>query len=168
MACNFRLRRRMIMIFYSTCSPMHVDNFTYPYHVVMMSRKFSTGGWSWKTPPKTASCSRNFQENHIKSPLWVGLEPQKWPLGCVFSSKNRLRCRVVLPSAFTDWYDPKQHCKYLGWHTKACRKFFRTSQSCVTHLENTTFWLKFCVLVLFYLENGYENWKIAISLRFEF
>ena len=157
----------MIMIFCSTCSPMHEDHFTYPYHGVMMSRKFSTAGWSWKTPPKTATCSRNLQENHINSALWVGLEPQKWPLGCVISSRNRLRCRMVLPFAFTDWYDPKQHCKHLGWHAEAYRKFFGTSQSCVTHLENITFWLKCCVLALFYLENGYENWKMAISLRFE-
>ena len=129
--CNFRLRGRMIMIFCSTCSPMHEDNFTYPYHVVMMSRKFSTGGWSWKTPPKTASCSRNFQENHINSPLWVGLEPQKWPLRRVFSFRNRLRCRIVIPFAFTDWYDPKQHCKYLCWHAEVYKvNFWDLSKLC--------------------------------------
>ena len=166
-AHNFRLRRRMIMIFYSTCSPTPVDDFTYPYHGVMMSRKFSTGGWSWKTPPKTASCSWNFEENLLKSPLWVGMKTQKLPSASVLSCRNRLRCRAVLPFAFTDRYDPKQHCKYLGWHAKAYRKFFGTSQSCKAHLENSTFWLKFCVLALFYLENGYENWKMAISLRFE-
>ena len=121
-----------------------------------------------KHPQKQLVAQGIFKKISPKSPFWVGMEPQKWPSAYVLSCRNQLRCRAVLPFAFTDWYDPKQHCKYLGWHTKVCRKFFRTSQSCVTHLENTTFWLKFCVLVLFYLENGYENWKSAISLRFEF
>ena len=95
------------------------------------------------------------------------MKHQKWLLAYVLSCRNRLRCRAVLLIAFTDWYDPNKPCKYLGGHVEAYRKNFGTSQSCKAHLENSTFWLKFCVLALFYLENGYENWKIAISLRFE-
>ena len=133
---NFWLRRRMTMIFYSTCSPTPVDDFTYPYYGVTMSRKFSTGAWSWKTPPKTASCSKKITP---KYPLWVGMKLEKWPLAYVLSCRSRLRCRAVLPFAFTDYYDPKQLFTYLGWHVKLRRKFFGTSQSCVSHLENSTF-----------------------------
>ena len=120
-----------------------------------------------KHPPKQQVAQGIFNKNTPKSPFWVGIEPQKWPLVYVLSSRDRLRCRAVIPFAFTDCYDPKQHFTYLGWHVELHRKFFRTSQSCVTHLENITFWLKSCVLAVFYLENGYETSKIAISLRFE-
>ena len=64
---------------------------------------------------------------------------EKWPFAYVLSFRNRLRCRAALPFAFMDYYDPKQHCKYLGWHMKPYRKNFRTAQSCKTDLENTTF-----------------------------
>ena len=110
-----------------------------------------------KHPPKQLVAQGIFKKISSKSPFWVGIEPQKWPLAHVLNCRNRLRCRAVLPFAFTDWYDPKQHCKYLGWHAEAYRKYFGNSQSCVSHLENTTFWLKCCVLALFYLENGYTG-----------
>ena len=120
-----------------------------------------------KHPPKQQVAQGIFNKISSKSPFWVGMEPQKWPLAYVLISRNRLRCRAVLLFAFTDYYDPKQHCKYLGWHMELYRKFLGTCQSCKTDLENTTFWLKCCVLALFYLENGYETWKMAICLRFE-
>ena len=119
-----------------------------------------------KHPPKQQVAQRIFNKITPKSPFWVGIEPQKWPLAYVSIFRDRWRCRAVLPFVFADCYDPKQHCKYLGWHVEPYRKFFGTSQSCVTHLENITFWLKCCVLALFYLENGYETSKTPICLRF--
>ena len=81
-----------------------------------------------KHPPKQLVAQGIFKKITSKSPFWVGMEPQKWPLAYIFNSRNRLRCRAVLPFAFTDWYDPKQHCKYFGWHTETYRNFFGTSQ----------------------------------------
>ena len=119
-----------------------------------------------KHPPKQQVAQRIFNKITPKSPFWVGIEPQKWPLAYVSISRDRWRCCVVLPYVFTDYYDPKQHCKYFGWHVKPYRKFFGTSQSCVTHLKNTTFWSKFCVFGSILPWKWVWNLKTPICLRF--
>ena len=45
------------VIFCSTWSPMFVDDFTYPYQGVMLSRKFSTGLWISKNTQNYGGCS---------------------------------------------------------------------------------------------------------------
>ena len=51
------------------------------------------------------------------------MKTKKLPFLYVLSSRNRLRCRMVLPFACKHWYDPKQHCKYICWHAEAYRNF---------------------------------------------
>ena len=50
---NFWLRGGMTPIFSPTCSSTNLQQFEYPYHGMMTSRKFCRGIWNSKTPLKT-------------------------------------------------------------------------------------------------------------------
>ena len=44
---------------------------------------------------------------------------------------------------FADWYDPKQHSRYIGCGAESSRKIFESSWSQTRDLQTLYFWLKF-------------------------
>ena len=97
--------------------------------------------------------------------LWVGIKFEKWPWAYVCSNKICLTCRAMFLFALGDRYDPNKASKCQQSVCASCRKFFQTIQTQVSCLRKCIFWGIQPIQSQKSPLNGYEMWKMAISLR---
>ena len=121
---------------------MSENSFSYPYHDNTMSKKFSTGCWSWKTPLKTASSIYFCALMLINIRLLNVYERLKMPLAHVCDLKIWLRRLATSPFAFTDYYDVRQHPKNNSCHFRSYKKIFQRTWSHIVELKSLNFWDK--------------------------